>query len=68
MTSNTLDTQKTDAIKPPITRNLTAAPDVNQDFRRLLDGVGLDAKDTGGEVTFTGADPILPSKHRLGAI
>jgi len=68
MTSNTLDTPKTNAIKPPITRNLTAAPDVNQDFRRLLDGVGLDAKDTGGEVTFTGADPILPSKHRLGAI
>jgi crotonobetainyl-CoA:carnitine CoA-transferase CaiB-like acyl-CoA transferase len=53
---------------PPITQNLTSAPDVNQDFRKLLDGVGLDAKDTGGEVTFTGADPILPSKHRLGAI
>jgi hypothetical protein len=53
---------------PPITQNLTSAPDVHQDFRKLLDGVGLDPKDTGGEVTFTGADPILPSKHRLGAI
>jgi len=53
---------------PPITQNLTSAPDVQQDFRKLLDGVGLDPKDTGGEVAFTGADPILPSKHRLGAI
>src|SRR6476660_1604836 len=53
---------------PPITQNLTSAPDVHQDFAKLLDGVGLDPKDTGGEVTFTGADPILPSKHRLGAI
>src|SRR6476619_3336221 len=53
---------------PPITQNLTSAPDVHQDFAKLLDGVGLDPKDTGGEVTFTGADPILPSKHGLGAI
>jgi len=53
---------------PPITQNLTSAPDVHQDFAKLLDGVGLDPKDTGGEVSFTGADPILPSKHRLGAI
>jgi crotonobetainyl-CoA:carnitine CoA-transferase CaiB-like acyl-CoA transferase len=52
----------------PITQNLTSAPDIHQDFRKLLDGVGLDPKDTGGEVTFTGADPILRSKHRLGAI
>jgi crotonobetainyl-CoA:carnitine CoA-transferase CaiB-like acyl-CoA transferase len=52
----------------PITHNLTSSPDVNQDFHDLLAGVGLDPKDTGGEVAFTGADPILPSKHRLGAI
>src|ERR1700758_978780 len=53
---------------PPITQNLTTAPDIDQDFRKLLDGVGLDPKETGGEITFTGADPILPSNHRLGAI
>jgi hypothetical protein len=56
------------STSPPITQNLTSAPDVHQDFRGLLNGVGLDPEDTGGEVTFTGADPILPSKHRLGAI
>lgn len=53
---------------PPITRNLTSAPDVRQDFDELLAGVGLDPHDTGGAIRFTGADPILPSKHRLGAI
>ena len=52
----------------PITQNLTSAPDIDPDFRKLLDGVGLDPKDTGGAITFTGADPILPSRHRLGAI
>src|SRR6201997_5728682 len=53
---------------PPITQNLTTAPDIDQDFAKLLDGVELDPKDTGGEISFTGADPILSSKHRLGAI
>src|SRR5882757_4537760 len=48
--------------------NLTSSPDIHADFRDLLGGGGLDPKDTGGEVTFTGADPILPSRHRLGAI
>ena len=53
---------------PPVTRNLASSPDIYPDFRELLGGVGLDPKDTGGEVTFTGADPVLPSRHRLGAI
>jgi crotonobetainyl-CoA:carnitine CoA-transferase CaiB-like acyl-CoA transferase len=51
-----------------IARGLTSTPDIYQDFDMLLKGVELDQKDTGGEVTFTGADPILRSKHRLGAI
>jgi crotonobetainyl-CoA:carnitine CoA-transferase CaiB-like acyl-CoA transferase len=53
---------------PPVTQNLTSSPDIHADFRDLLGGVGLAPEDTGGEVTFTGADPILPSRHRLGAI
>jgi hypothetical protein len=53
---------------PPVTQNLTSSPDIHADFRELLGGVGLAQEDTGGEVTFTGADPILPSRHRLGAI
>jgi len=42
--------------------------DINEAFASLLDGVQLDTQDTGGSVTFTGEDPILPSNHRLGAI
>ena len=42
--------------------------DINAAFASLLDGVQLDTQDTGGAVTFTGEDPILPSNHRLGAI
>jgi hypothetical protein len=53
---------------PPVPQNLTSSPDVYTDFRELLGGVGLDLTDTGGDVNFTGADPILPSRHRLGAI
>jgi hypothetical protein len=71
--TNTLEPSSTvppgpSSTVPPITQNLTSAPDVHQDFAKLLDGVGLDPKDTGGEVSFAGADPILQSKHRLGAI
>ncbi|ADG76688.1 L-carnitine dehydratase/bile acid-inducible protein F OS=Tsukamurella paurometabola (strain ATCC 8368/ DSM / CCUG 35730 / CIP 100753 / JCM 10117 / KCTC 9821 / NBRC 16120 / NCIMB 702349 / NCTC 13040) OX=521096 GN=Tpau_0034 PE=4 SV=1 [Tsukamurella paurometabola] len=47
---------------------LTAPPDIHTDFAALLAGVGLNAADTGGRVSFTGADPIVPSRHRLGAI
>jgi crotonobetainyl-CoA:carnitine CoA-transferase CaiB-like acyl-CoA transferase len=34
---------------------------------RLLADVGLSAASTGGEVTFTGCDPIVASRLRLGA-
>lgn len=33
----------------------------------LLDELGLSVADTGGSVTFAGADPILPSRLRLAA-
>ncbi|MCV7084156.1 carnitine dehydratase, partial [Mycolicibacter hiberniae] len=52
----------------PIQRDLTAPPDISADFNKLLAGLQLDIADTGGEVIFTGQDPILPSNHRLGAI
>ncbi|MFQ6228258.1 CoA transferase [Nocardia sp. NPDC002869] len=52
----------------PIPTGWTSSPDIYADFSRVLDPLGLDVADTGGQVTFTGEDPILPSKHRLGAI
>ena len=42
--------------------------DINAEFAKILAPVGLDVNQTGGAVTFTGEDPILPSRHRLGAI
>jgi len=42
--------------------------DIDAEFAKVLATVGLDPKETGGKVTFTGTDPILPSRHRLGAI
>src|SRR5271166_4127008 len=33
----------------------------------LLADVGLSAADAGGRVTFSGQDPIIPARHRLGA-
>lgn len=47
---------------------ITDNTDIHADFAALLGGVGLDPADTGGQITFTGQDPILPSNHRLGAI
>lgn len=47
---------------------LSGDPDLQADFAALLGVVGLDPLDTGGLITFTGKDPILPSNHRLGAI
>ena len=32
----------------------------------LLEPLGLAAKDAGGDVTFLGADPVVPSPLRLG--
>src|SRR5262245_37824701 len=32
-----------------------------------MEGIGLDAHDTGGAIRFVGADPIFESRHRIGA-
>ncbi|NDC63370.1 MAG: carnitine dehydratase [Planctomycetia bacterium] len=42
--------------------------DIDAEFSKLLTPLGVDPRDTGGKVTFAGEDPILPSRHRLGAI
>jgi crotonobetainyl-CoA:carnitine CoA-transferase CaiB-like acyl-CoA transferase len=41
--------------------------DINAQFRSVMTELGLSPQDTGGEITFVGADPIFPSVHRLGA-
>jgi crotonobetainyl-CoA:carnitine CoA-transferase CaiB-like acyl-CoA transferase len=45
----------------------TTAFDINSHLNAVLNGIGIDPASTGGEITFTGADPIVPSVFRLGA-
>ncbi|MEU9153693.1 CoA transferase [Streptomyces sp. NPDC048417] len=42
--------------------------DIHQALREVLASVGLHPEDSGGEITFIGADPIVPSIMRLGAV
>ncbi|MEU1676665.1 CoA transferase [Streptomyces roseifaciens] len=41
--------------------------DVHAALEEVLAGVGMTAADTGGAITFEGADPVVPSTLRLGA-
>ena len=50
------------------TRHDASAFDINADFAALMKILQLDPKDTGGSIVFGGQDPVLQSKHRLGAI
>lgn len=46
-----------------------ASSELNIDatFSEFLSGIGLSAEQTGGKISFTGADPIFDSPHRIGA-
>ncbi|TCP53598.1 CoA transferase family III [Tamaricihabitans halophyticus] len=41
--------------------------DPRAELEEVLAGIGLSGSDTGGSITFRGADPIVPSTLRLGA-
>ena len=41
--------------------------DIDAQFRDFCGVLGLDPSQAGGKITFLGEDPILPSRHRLGA-
>jgi crotonobetainyl-CoA:carnitine CoA-transferase CaiB-like acyl-CoA transferase len=65
MTKNTL--------KNKLTSVVTEQPATSEEFnlheqlRELLQEIGLSPEDSGGSITFEGADPIVPSTIRLGA-
>ncbi|WP_395401519.1 CoA transferase [Pseudoduganella sp. UC29_106] len=40
---------------------------INAHLNAVLEGIGIRPDSTGGSITFTGADPIVPSVFRLGA-
>ncbi|MFJ6841603.1 CoA transferase [Streptomyces griseoluteus] len=52
------------AIADPATDD---AFDVYAEAEEVLAGIGLKPDDTGGDLTFEGADPVVPSTLRLGA-
>jgi hypothetical protein len=65
-----------DLPQPPLTTAVAAAvrnPVSHDDFdpkialTEILSGVGMDISETGGSVEFVGADPVVPSRLRLGA-
>lgn len=41
--------------------------DISAPFNELINGIGLSSQDTGGKITFIGADPIFESRFRIGA-
>ncbi|USS93477.1 CoA transferase [Fructilactobacillus ixorae] len=45
-----------------------AALNLNNEFNKLLDGIGIDPRALNGKVTFLGQDPILPTVAHAGAI
>jgi crotonobetainyl-CoA:carnitine CoA-transferase CaiB-like acyl-CoA transferase len=53
------------AVAAPATDG--AGFDVHAELSEVLAGIGLSTRDTGGTITFRGADPIVPSTLRLGA-
>jgi len=40
---------------------------INAHLNAVLEGIGIRPESTGGAITFTGADPIVPSVFRLGS-
>ncbi|MDA2893308.1 CoA transferase [Mycolicibacterium sp. BiH015] len=58
----------TDQLRAAVSAPATSADfDVNQHLEDLLNTIGVSTGDSGGKVTFCGADPILPSTLRLAA-
>jgi crotonobetainyl-CoA:carnitine CoA-transferase CaiB-like acyl-CoA transferase len=41
--------------------------DINDEFDRFMQVIGLSPEDTGGNITFVGSDPIFESRHRIAA-
>ena len=55
------------ASKEDLTSTNGGSFDIDARFRDFCAVLGLDPSEAGGKITFVGEDPILPSRHRLGA-
>lgn len=57
----------TDKVAAAVANPLaTAEFDPHAELTEVLAGIGMSPSDTGGEITFVGADPVVPSTLRLG--
>ncbi|MFC5724234.1 CoA transferase [Streptomyces gamaensis] len=65
--STTLTDRIEAALDHPVTDESADDFDIHAALDDVLGGVGLSAQDAGGTVTFTGADPVVPSALRLAA-
>lgn len=36
------------------------------DFEKLLSAIGIERTDSGGSITLSGEDPVVPSRHKIG--
>ena len=68
---NTLESSLASRIDPNSKEDQKSARkrsfDIDAKFRDFCGVLGLDPFEAGGKITFVGEDPILPSRHRLGA-
>src|ERR1700751_1054204 len=61
-------TQLTETITEKLTNPATASDfDLHEGVNRVLADVGMSAADSGGQLTFYGQDPIVPSRIRFAA-
>ena len=57
----------TDRVAAAVAKPLTTDEfDPHAELAEVLAGIGMSPSDTGGSITFTGADPVVPSTLRLG--
>ncbi len=59
----------TDALEATLKNRVTSPGfDLMSNTNEVLSDVGLTAADCGGQLSFYGQDPIIPSPHRFGAM
>src|ERR1700724_4037435 len=72
-TARSADTAVTDPLSERLESKLSnpaTSPDfdLHEELNQVLADVGMTTSDSGGELTFYGQDPILPSRIRFGSM
>src|ERR1700680_4514501 len=72
-TARSADTTVTDSLSERLESKLSnpaTSPDfdLHEELNQVLADVGMTTSDSGGELTFYGCDPIIPSRIRFGTM